>query len=24
LLTKHGFKCDWNVVYRFRRKHVSK
>jgi hypothetical protein len=24
LLSKHGFKCDWNVVYRFRRKHVSK
>ena len=21
LLTKHGFKCDWNVVYRFRRRH---
>jgi hypothetical protein len=23
LLTKHGFSCDWNVVYRFRQKHVA-
>ena len=24
LLTKHGFKADWNLVYRFRSRHASK
>jgi hypothetical protein len=24
LLAKHGFKCDFNVVHRFRAKHVAK
>ena len=24
LLQKHGFECDFNVVHRFRQKHVSK
>ena len=22
LLTKHGFPCDWNVVYRYRERHA--
>lgn len=24
LLKKHGFECDWNVVYRYRIKHAAK
>jgi hypothetical protein len=24
LLTKHGFKADWNLVYRFRVRHGAK
>jgi hypothetical protein len=24
LLSKHGFKTDWNVVYRYRMRHGSK
>jgi hypothetical protein len=24
LLTKHGFKADWNIVYRFRMRNASK
>jgi hypothetical protein len=24
LLTKHGFKADWNLVYRFRERHAAK
>ena len=24
LLTKHGFKADWNLVYRFRARHAAK
>ena len=23
LLGKHGFKCDWNVVFRFRGRHAG-
>lgn len=24
LLTKYGFACDWNVVFRYREKHAAK